>query len=56
MGITGALDGTVAGIQDYGLQNDILLETGAIDSYNVAQTGLSVLGSGIGTGLSILEF
>ena len=53
VGITGALDGTVAGIQDYGLQNDILLETGAIDSYNVAQTGLSVLGSGIGTGLSI---
>ena len=53
VGITGALDGTVAGIQDYGLQYDILLETGAIDSYNVAQTGLSVLGSGIGTGLSI---
>jgi len=53
VGITGALDGTVAGIQDYGLQNAILLETGAIDSYSVAQTGLSVLGSGIGTGLSI---
>ena len=51
--VSGAIDGGVAGGQDYFLQAGILGETGAIDEYSVMQTGLSMFGSGIGTGLSI---
>ena len=51
--VSGAIDGGVAGWQDYGLQAGILGETGAIEDYSILQTGLSVFGSGIGTGLSI---
>ncbi len=51
--VSGAIDGGVAGWQDYGLQSNILGETGAIEDYSILQTGLSVFGSGIGTGLSI---
>ena len=51
--VSGAIDGGVAGWQDYGLQSGILGETGAIEDYSILQTGLSVFGSGIGTGLSI---
>ena len=51
--VSGAIDGGIAGWQDYGLQAGILGETGAIEDYSILQTGLSVFGSGIGTGLSI---
>ena len=51
--LSGAMDGSIAGWQDYGLQSAILGETGAIEDYSILQTGLSVFGSGIGTGLSI---
>ena len=51
--VSGAIDGGIAGWQDYGLQAGVLGETGAIEEYSVLQTGLSVFGSGIGTGLSI---
>ena len=51
--VSGAMDGGIAGWQDYGLQSAVLGETGAIEDYSVLQTGLSVFGSGIGTGLSI---
>jgi len=50
---TGAADALVAVGQDYSLQKDILMETGAQEDYSFLQTGLSALGSGLGTGLSI---
>ena len=51
--LSGAMDGSIAGWQDYTLQSNVLGETGAIEDYSILQTGLSVFGSGIGTGLSI---
>ena len=42
--VSGAIDGGVAGGQDYFLQAGILGETGAIDEYSVMQTGLSMFG------------
>ena len=51
--ITGAADAAVAGGQDVMYQKDIMMETGAQDEYNPFQTGISVLGAGVGTGLSI---
>tara|TARA_R100000458_G_C8276635_1_gene251974 strand:+ start:676 stop:4467 length:3792 start_codon:yes stop_codon:yes gene_type:complete len=51
--ITGAADAAVAGGQDYMFQTDIMMETGAQEEYNPFQTGISVLGAGVGTGLSI---
>ena len=51
--ITGAADAAVAGGQDYMFQTDIMMETGAQKEYNPFQTGISVLGAGVGTGLSI---
>ena len=53
VGITGALDASVAGGQDYMLQTDVLMESEAQEVYSPLQTGLSMLGSGLGTGLSI---
>ena len=53
VGITGVLDASVAGGQDYMLQTDVLIESGAQEVYSPLQTGFSTLGSGLGTGLSI---
>ena len=50
---TGMADALVAVGQDYSLQSDIMMETGAQTDYSFLQTGLSALGSGLGTGLSI---
>ena len=50
---TGTADALVAVGQDYSLQSDVMMETGAQNDYSILQTGLSALGSGLGTGLSI---
>ena len=51
---TGTADALVAVGQDYSLQSDIMMETEyAQNDYSFLQTGLSALGSGLGTGLSI---
>ena len=53
IGLTGVADASVAGYQDFTLQKDIEMEAGAREDFNYLQTGFSVLGSGLGTGLSI---
>jgi hypothetical protein len=53
IGLTGIADASVAGYQDFTLQKDIEMEAGAREDFNYLQTGFSVLGSGLGTGLSI---
>lgn len=53
IGLTGVADASVAGYQDFTLQKDIEMEAGAREDFSYLQTGFSVLGSGIGAGLSI---
>ena len=53
IGLTGIADASVAGYQDFTLQKDIEMATGAREDFSYFQTGFSVLGSGLGTGLSI---
>lgn len=53
IGITGGADAATALGQDYLIQTDIEKATGVREDYSFLQGGLSALGSGIGTGLSV---
>ena len=49
-----ALDGTVAALQDYHLQANVLMPIGAQTDYNVMQTGFSSLLGSVGASLQLL--
>ena len=50
---TAVLDGTVAALQDYHLQRNILLPIGAQDNYSALQTGFSSLLGSVGASLQL---